>query len=257
MKTYIMKSTWFLLCMLLFSYNAWRCVDQYLMFETVTKSSQERQELHEFPMICLGPENLPENRTGKLNMTPKDYWDGNWRTERMSEEEVYNNLSLHFEDLVEKVIITKTKMKYSRAYEKVIITNEDMDISGVRLDRSDYYWELKRNCLKFSHEIFPFGIQDVYFYMRNKDNVRFTVIPPGYGQDRKSNTFLYGKGMADYSVEHTLGYSLNLKRNPCSEEASWKEDDCPLGIIIDKIMETFNCTAPWLLNFTRCYVLKI
>ena len=32
----------------------------------------------------------------------------------MSEEEVFNNLSLHFEDLVEKVIITKTKMKYSR-----------------------------------------------------------------------------------------------------------------------------------------------
>ena len=199
------------------------------MFETVTKSSQEGQELHEFPMICLGPENLAENRTGKVNMTPKDYWGGKWRTERMSEEEVYNNLSLNFGHLVEKVKITKTKMKYSRAYEKVIITNEDMDMSGVRLDRSDYYWELKRNCLKFPHEIF---------------------------QDRKSNTFLYGKGMADYSFEHTHSYSFNLERNPCSEEASWKEDDCPLGIIIDKIMETFNCTAPWLLNFSRYSIIK-
>ena len=63
--------------------------------------------------------------------------------------------------------------------------------------------------------------------------------------------------MADYSVEHTLSYSLNLNRDPCSEKASWKEDDCPLGIIFEKIMETFNCTAPWLLKFTRYFIIKL
>ena len=74
--------------------QAWRCLDQYLLFETVTKSSQEHQELHDFSIICLGPENLSEERTAKLNITPEEYHNGgNWRTEKMNEEQVYNNLS--------------------------------------------------------------------------------------------------------------------------------------------------------------------
>ena len=82
MMSTIIKFTWFTLCMLLFSYNAWRCVGKYLLFETVTKSSQEGQDLHEFPMICLGPENLSDERASKLNMTPKEYQKGGkWRTE--------------------------------------------------------------------------------------------------------------------------------------------------------------------------------
>ena len=254
MKTYIMKSAWFLFCMLLFCYNAWRCVDHYLLYETVTKSSQEGQELHQFPMICLGPETLAEERTRKLNMTPKEYQDGKWRTERMGEQEVYNNLSLHLKDFVKKVRINKTKMKYSGKYEEVRIASEDLKMFGVQLSSSDYYWELKRTCIQFPYELFPFGIQDVYFYMKNEVNLRFTVVPPGNGQDRKSNELIYGKGLAEFSVEHTLRYSLNLERYPCSEEASWKEDDCSLGLIINKIMDTFNCTTPWLLNYTRYHI---
>ena len=103
MKTFILKPTWFILCMILFSYNAWRCLDQYLLFETVTKSTQDGQELHEFPMICLGPETLTEEKAAKLNMTTEEYQEGGiWSTEGMNEEEVYINLSTVIGDLVKK-----------------------------------------------------------------------------------------------------------------------------------------------------------
>ena len=130
---FVMKSSWFILCLGLFSYNSWRCLDQYFLFETVTKSSQEQQVSGEFPMICLGPGNLSENRTAKLNMTPHDYQIGGmWRTEKQNEIEVYNNLSLTFEDLVTEIDIFNTTMKNSEAYEKVKIKSEDLKFSEGR-----------------------------------------------------------------------------------------------------------------------------
>ena len=253
MKATLIKSTWFLLCTLLFSYNAWRCVDQYFQFETVTKSSQEHHELHEFPMICLGPETLTVERAAKLNMTPKEYQAGNWRTEKMNEEQVYNNLSHNIADLVKQIKINKRKMKHSGAYEKMSINIEDLERSGVHVIQSDYYFELKRTCLRFPNEMFPFGILKIYFYMKNVQDVMFFVSSPGnaFSEDRKLNKLIYANGMAEYGIEPTVHYSLNLDINPCSEEASWKEDDCTLEIINDKIMDTFNCTTPWLLNFSR------
>ena len=132
MKALLMKLTWFLMCIILFSYNAWRCLDQYFQLETVTKSSQEEQKFGEFPMICLGPQKLSEERTAKLNMTTKDYQKGGvWRTEKMNEEEVYNNLSSIFEDLVTKLEIRKTAIKNSEVYQKVEIKSKDMELSKV------------------------------------------------------------------------------------------------------------------------------
>ena len=110
-------------------------------------------------MICLGPEKLSENRTAKLNMTPHDYQIGGmWRTEEQNEIEVYNNLSLIFEDLVTEIEIFNTTVKNSEAYEKVKIKNEDFKLSEVKVIQSEYYLELKRNGLTFSFKNFPFGI---------------------------------------------------------------------------------------------------
>ena len=132
MKGFIVRSIWFLLCLVLFSYNAWRCVDQYLLFETVTKSSQGRQELHKFPLICLGPFGLSEERAAKLNMTPKAFRQGGvWRTEQMAEEEVFANLSMGFSDLVENMRIDQTKMKNSDAYLKVNADSCNLNTKGI------------------------------------------------------------------------------------------------------------------------------
>ena len=254
MNALVMKLTWFFFCTLLFSYNAWRCVDQYLLFETVTKSSQEGQELHKFPMICIGPEELSKEETAKLNMTPKGYQNGDmWKARNMTEEEVYDNLSLGFGKLVKKIKIRKYKMKNSGAYESVYFNSEELKMSAVQVLETDYYRSLKRSCLVFPHEHFPFGIQDVDFYMKNTKNAVFFVAPPGnaFSMDRKPNRFRYAKGLAEYAIEHTLRYSLNLDRDPCSEEVSWKEDECALNIINTKILETVNCTTPWLLKFAR------
>ena len=259
MKTMIMKSTWFFLCLLLFSYNAWRCLDQYLLFKTVTKFSQEEQQLHEFPMICLGPDKLAEERTAKLNMTPEAYQKGEiWRTEKISEEEVYNNLSTRFKELVKKIKIRKTKSRNSGANEELNVESEDLNTSEVHVTESDYYKNLRRTCFQFPSEMFPFGIQKIDFYMKNAQHVEFFVTSPGnaFTQDNKFNTFKYSKGMAEYGIEYTLRYSINMDKNPCSEEASWNQDNCTLGIINDKIMDTFNCTAPWLLSYAR-YLSKL
>ena len=257
MKTLLLKFTWFVFCLFLFSYNAWRCVDQFLLLETVTKSSQERQELQNFPMICLGPESLLKETTGKLNMTPNAYRMGvSWRKENMSEEEVYNNISVGFEDLVHKIRVSKTKMKDSGAYEKIYIESKDIELSGIQLIQSDYYWELKRFCMLFPHDSFPYGIQAIALYMKQKRNVQIFITSPGnaYSFDRKANRFPYGGGMITYSIEYILYHSLNLDTEPCSEETSWKEDNCALGLINDMIMNTFNCTTPWLLNWARYFI---
>ena len=254
MKALLMKLIWFTVCLLLFSYNAWRCVDHYLLSGTVTKSSQEGQELHKFPMVCIGPEMLSNKQTSKLNMTPTEYQNGDfWRAGNMTEEEVYEDLSLGFGDLVQKIRIRKNKMKNSGAYESVYIESEDLKQSEVQVLENHYYYELKRICLTFPNDNFPFGIQSIVFYMNNAENVAFSVTSPGnsFAIDRKPNRFRYAKGMAEYAIEYTLRYSLNLDRDPCSEGASWKGDDCTLTMINNKILDTFNCTAPWLLSFAR------
>ena len=253
---FVMKSIWFIICLVLFSYNAWRCLDEYFLFETVTKSSQEEQKAGEFPMICLGPSELSKNRIARLNMTPHDYQiGGKWRTEKLTEIEVYNSLSLTFEKLVKEIEILNTTVKNSEAYEKVKIKSEDLKFSEVKVMQSDYYYELKRTCLAFPLENFPFGIQEIDFHMRTPtpDNVIFFVTSPGNSLTRKRsfNEFTYAGGFAKYGIEYTLRHSLNLKRSPCSEDTFGKEDSCLLGIINALMIDSFNCTAPWLLHAAR------
>ena len=144
-------------------------------------------------------------------------------------------------------------MKNSAAFESVNIDSEDLGNSVIHVIENDYFWELKRSCFVFPKDHFPFGIQSIYFYMNNTKNAGFLVTSPGnaFAVDKKLNKFRYTKGMAEYAIEYTLRYSLNLDRDPCSEEASWTGDDCSLKIINNKIMDTFNCTAPWLLFFAR------
>ena len=260
MKAIVFKYTWFFTCFFLFCYNAWRCVNQYLLAETVTKTSQERQELHNFPLICLGPDSLSKTRTAKLNITPEDYQKGGvWKTVVMSEEEVFKNLTLGFTSLVKKIKVNKTKKKNSDAYEKVHIKSEDWEKSGVTIVPSDYYYELRRHCVKFPTKVFPYGIQRIIFDMKQIVNAKFFVASPGnvFGPDRKSNEFSYSGGLSRLSIEYSQHYSLNLDREPCSEEASWKEDDCTLGIINDMIMGRLNCTTPWLINFARLIICSV
>ena len=187
-------------------------------------------------------------------MTPEDYQEGGiWRTVQMNEEEVFKNLSFGFASLVKNIRINKTKKKNSDAYEKVDIETEDLERSGVTIIQSDYYFELRRHCVKFSKKMFPYGIQRIIFNMEQTITTKFFVASPGnvFGQDRKSNEFSYGGGLSTLSIEYSQQYSLNLAREPCYEEASWNEDECTLAIINDIIIETLNCTTPWLINFAR------
>ena len=250
-----MRPGWFITCFVLLSYQTWKCVDQYLQFHTVSRTSLERQELHDFPMICLASENFPAEYVKSLNTTKRRYLAGEtWRTKQMNEEEMYNRLSFEFHDLVKTVRIDKTKKENSESYEKVYFEAKDIANSGIDVLRLDYYHELKRYCLKFPLQLFPHGIQTVRFYMKSgADKVVFFLVPPGgfFAQARKRNHFRFLGGIAVYNIEYSLYYSLSLPNDPCYKKAAWKEDDCKLGIINSMIMETFNCTTPWLLHFAR------
>ena len=123
-----------------------------------------------------------------------------WRTEDLDEEEVYNSLSLAFTDIVTKILVEKTKEENSEQYEKISIASNQLEGSGVKVVRSDYYYVLKRYCVHFSNTVFGHGIQRVKFYLSYEKSpiLRFIITPPGYAfsQDRKFNSFQSDGGTA-------------------------------------------------------------
>ena len=40
-------------CFLLFMYKASLCIKQFMQYETVTKNSEERQEIYPLPQVCM------------------------------------------------------------------------------------------------------------------------------------------------------------------------------------------------------------
>ena len=67
----------------------------------------------------------------------------------------------------------------------------------------------------------------------------------------KSNWLAFEGGIANYKIEYSIHHSLDLARQPCQEDAAWKEDVCKQSIVNGRIMESFNCTTPWLLHYAR------
>ena len=172
----------------------------------------------------------------------------------MDEETVYEQLSSEFGDLVSKMKSYRTILKKSEGYEKIDIKSEEANASGIEVKQLDYYYFFKIYCLGFSREVFPNGIQQLWIYTRNNsEDLEFNIVPPGgfFAGARKRNRFRFNRGKETYSVEHSLDYSLNLPQQPCLEEAAWKEDECKLDIVSRHVMDSFNCTTPWLLHHAR------
>ena len=249
---------WFLLCFLLFLYNGWHCVERYLQEETVTKNSLERQEQHPFPMFCISAGDFPIEKAKSLNLTLRGYniYGDAWRNDEIDEELVYNKLSFEFENIIEKIRIDKTLNSNSESYEKVYINSLDAVTKdlGIEIKRADYYYELKRYCMKFSLAAFKHGIQGIRLYMKDVGQpIRFHIVEPGgiYAQAKKRTRFTFSGGVLTYNIEYSVHHSLSLPKDPCYKEAAWTGDSCKLGIINNRIMQTFNCTTPWLLHSAR------
>ena len=140
-------------------------------------------------------------KTHRFPILSPGYLNGEaWRTKDLDEEELYNNLSLAFTDIVTKISVEKTKQENSEQYDKISIASDQLEGSGVRVVRSDYYYVLKRYCVHFSNTVFTHGIQRVKFYLRYDKSaiLRFIITPPGYAfsQDRKFNSFQSDGGTA-------------------------------------------------------------
>ena len=89
-------------------------------------------------------------------------------------------------------------------------------------------------------------------YLKFKVPFKLIVIPSGkfiarsrYDHEISFNTHKLYK----VSFYHKINKRVNDGK--CNYELNWKQDECKLGILAKKILDKFDCTAPWLLNFSR------
>ena len=80
------------------------------------------------------------------------------------------------------------------------------------------------------------------------------IVSPGnyYSFQRKHAYLEFRKGFSyQFDLQNRIGNILTSQQSSCSAEMNWKVDNCKLSFINNKIMNSLNCTAPWLLQHAR------
>ena len=240
-------------CTILFLYKSYECLDQFLDYEIVTRNSEENQEDYPLPQICINQDWISDEKLASLNISYREYTkQGKWRNYNSTKDEeiIYDELSSSFENLVEKVVLSKMISPTNDDYEKVTFKAEDN--KGMILKRCDYYDKLKCFCIKFSSEMVAFGVQAISIYPKIGSVV--TVAAPGsfYSHSRKKSMIRLPTGYKYlYNIDYKITRSQPLVDDPCYPMMDWGEDDCKLKFINDLLMKKFGCTAPWILHFAR------
>ena len=244
----ILNACFVLICISFFSYQAIKCLDEFMKQQPLTRRSVEIQQLYPLPSICVQPLNISYSLH---NLTQEGYqWEGKWRSvlPEFDDEETYNNISASFQDLVEQIQVERNVDGDSDSYETVQLSIDD-DFS---IDRCDYYFNLKCFCINISEKQNTKGIQRIKMDLKMSSEV--TIVPPQnyYSFLRKQTLFYFEAGFNyNFALHHSITKSLSIQPNPCSEAMDWMQDPCKLKYINDKIMDTLNCTTPWLLAFAR------
>ena len=231
MRRKIPKYLFEILCCAIFLYNGCRIVSTYVEYDTVTRSSQDKQENHPRPMICLSTKNLlrVENEHGQY------HW-GDWLLGRANQtaEEVYDLVSPTFSDLIKSISIQRTLFAIGEEYEYIDInvTEKETELSanGLLISRCDYYEYLKCYCISLDPRNFTHGVQG--FTLSPKIDISTFVVAPGrfYDFSRKltkieiENNFSY-----EYVIDYNIYNLINLHNKPCQPQLSWREDECKLS----------------------------
>ena len=164
-KTRAVRLLFSLICLSIFLYQSYLCLQNYLRQDTVTKVSQERQTNYPFPVICLenlfAISRLSKEKLDNLNITAADYRkNGIWKSKNYSEEETYNFLSYDLTDLVEEIKVYKNTDDNSDRYIKQRYKTIDFPWNiSVTSTRCDYYYSLKCFCIEFSSVEFREGFK--------------------------------------------------------------------------------------------------
>ena len=86
------------------------------------------------------------------NLTQKDYQNGNWKIDNVTEEELFNRLAPNIADLIREISVKKTNNSEGDEYIdiRVEINNEtSFEDYGIEIRRKDYYKNLKAYCFSF------------------------------------------------------------------------------------------------------------
>ena len=161
------------------------------------------------PQICISSPALAEQRLQKLGMTREEYaWEGIWTSSNTnystaSENEIKRMVFPDLTDILNSVKVKSRIGKYSDAYKKTKYTSEEiLNRTDIKVVTLDYYHYFTIYCLSFPNSSFPFGIDKVYFSMKQESEV--FVVAPGnfYSLDKKRNfmNILVGQNY-EYQVE--------------------------------------------------------
>ena len=230
MKIKIVKYLFQVLCSSLFLYNGFRFLLTFLEYDTITKSSQDRQENHPRPMICLSTKNLL-----RVSQKHEQYHDGDWllSLSNVSAEDVYDLISPRLADLITSIRLQRTLYSLGDEYEYVDIKadNEtDLTSNGLLISRCDYYEYLKCYCLSLSSRHYPHGVQGFTIFPRI--DIKTFVVAPGrfYDFTRKLTTIEIQTNFSyQYVIDYNIYNLINLETKPCKASLSWKEDECKLS----------------------------
>ena len=245
----ILKYVFIFTCIGLFLFESKDCISQFMKYETLTKTTQEKQENYPLPWICIEASSIPEHDFSKLGLSSLGYrQEGKWigNSSLHDAESVFNAVSDSFEDLVESVGIEMAVNEHSDRYLSVSLSMKQLIVN-----QCDYYSRLKCYCVHLNSEFTKNGVQEIW--IKFKKNVVVSAIAPGnfYSRERKQARIRVEQG---YKYEYFLQHKIinRLSGNvTCTEESNWKTDDCKLASINQNITNTFNCTTPWLLSFAR------
>ena len=242
------------LCTLLFAYQVYHCIEDFLNQTPIPFTKVENQELHPLPSICISQTGILKRKITRHNIRPEDYFIlGKWKSSlpEYDETETYNDISASFEDLIHSVTISKEIDDVSQTYikEKISSTNKSLPIG-----RCDYHNTLKCYCIHLSNIDNTFGIQQVVLKTTNYSIFKFSIVPQNRFYDhlqkftsiKTEAGFLYAN-----IVEYSLSNHLPTKPDGCSTEMNWRTDDCKLKFIHDQIYSRLNCTTPWLQYLSR------
>ena len=182
------------ICLLIFGYYAYKSLAEYLSYNTLSKLSKERQEEQLMPQICFSSPSLAEERLQKLGITRKEYTkEGVWTSSLTNystagENEIKTLVFPDLTDILHNVTLRKRVGKDSDKYQLVVYKSEDiMNGADIQVLRLEYYWHFSIFCFSFKSSSFPFGIQQVFFSVKQRSRVE--IVAPGnfYSFERKRN----------------------------------------------------------------------
>ena len=150
----ILSSLFRVACIVLFCYQLFMCLDLYSNQKPVTKTLKKKQEDYVRPLICITALEFDYDGFDKKESTIpwKEYWRGNWSTEKFSGKEYWDHLTPGFDDLISRVDVANTSGVVGDEYKlmKINVTEnyvEDFNKFGIEIIRKDYYHYTKNYCL--------------------------------------------------------------------------------------------------------------